>query len=116
MESRQNPVQCSALGTECHSDTVDSNPSFVYTNKMQNDKKFLRILGQVIAARRQQLSVFQEELAHRAQMNRTYIGDIERGARNIALINLFKLSMALETTPSKLLADVEKALSQRERI
>lgn len=83
---------------------------------MQNDKKFLRILGQVIAARRQQLSVFQEELAHRAQMNRTYIGDIERGARNIALINLFKLSMALETTPSKLLADVEKALSQRERI
>ena len=111
MERRQNPGQCSTFDTECHSDTVDSNPSFVYTNKLQTDKKFLRILGQVIAAKRQHLSLSQEELAHRAQMNRTYIGDIERGARNIALYNLFKLSMALETTPSKLLAAVEEALS-----
>ena len=115
MERRQNPGQCSTFGTECHSDTVDSNPSFVYIYIMETDKKFLRILGQVIAERRQHLSVSQEELAHRAQMNRTYIGDIERGARNIALTNLCKLSMALETTPSKLLAAVEKALSLRER-
>lgn len=82
---------------------------------METNDKFLRIVGQVIAARRQHLSISQEELAHRAQMNRTYIGDIERGARNIALVNLCKLANALETTPSKLLADVEKSLPQKER-
>jgi len=74
------------------------------------------MLGQIISARRQHLNLSQEELAHRAQMNRTYIGDIERGARNIAVLNLVKLSAALETTPSELLNSVEKALPERERI
>lgn len=38
----------------------------------------------------------QEELADRASLHRTYIGMIERGERNITLINIEKISMALE--------------------
>ncbi len=37
----------------------------------------------------------QEELAHRAGLNRTYIGDIERGEKNITLISMTKLAKAL---------------------
>lgn len=38
----------------------------------------------------------QEELAAKAQVHRTYVGDLERGARNVALRNIHKLATALE--------------------
>ena len=79
---------------------------------MKRNDKFLQALGKTIAARRQQLGMSQEELAHRAQINRTYIGDIERGARNIAVLNIVKLAGGLDTTPSELFSLVEKTLAQ----
>ena len=79
---------------------------------MKRDDKFLQALGKTIAARRQQLGISQEELAHRSQINRTYIGDIERGARNIAVLNIVKLAEGLETTPSELFSLAEKALAR----
>jgi transcriptional regulator with XRE-family HTH domain len=39
----------------------------------------------------------QEELAHRADVHRTYIGMIERAEKNITLINIEKIANALET-------------------
>ncbi|WP_263079894.1 helix-turn-helix transcriptional regulator [Endozoicomonas sp. Mp262] len=44
---------------------------------------------------RQEQLMTQEELAHRAGLNRTYIGDIERGEKNITLISMTKLAKAL---------------------
>lgn len=79
---------------------------------MKRDDHFLRVLGKTIAAKRQELGISQEELAHRSGVNRTYIGDIERGARNIAVLNIVKLAEGLETTPSVLLSEVEKALGR----
>ena len=79
---------------------------------MKRNDKFLQALGKTIAARRQQLGMSQEELAHRAQINRTYIGDIERGARNIAVLNLVKLAEGLEVTLSELFSAVEKGLGR----
>lgn len=37
----------------------------------------------------------QEDLALEAGMDRSYVGDIERGARNISLINICKLARTL---------------------
>jgi transcriptional regulator with XRE-family HTH domain len=37
----------------------------------------------------------QEELAHRAGLHRTYVGAVERGERNITLINAQRISEAL---------------------
>lgn len=37
----------------------------------------------------------QEELAHLCELDRTYIGGIERGERNVSLINIHKISSAL---------------------
>jgi len=46
----------------------------------------------------------QEELAARCDLDRTYIGGIERGERNVALLNIYKIAEAIELHPSKLLS------------
>ena len=44
---------------------------------------------------RQEQSFTQEELAHKAGLNRTYIGDIERGEKNLTLESMDRLAIAL---------------------
>ncbi len=44
---------------------------------------------------RQEQLLTQEELAHMAGLNRTYIGDIERGEKNITLVSMSRLAKAL---------------------
>ena len=51
--------------------------------------------GIAIKRRRHELNMSQEELAILAGLHRTYIGDIERGARNLSLKNIEKLAKAL---------------------
>lgn len=58
---------------------------------------------------RQQLGITQEELAWRASMHRTYIADIERGARNVSLRSVANLAKALEVTLGELLAQTTEA-------
>jgi transcriptional regulator with XRE-family HTH domain len=45
----------------------------------------------------------QEELAHRCELDRTYIGGIERGERNLALRNIERIAQTLGVTISELL-------------
>lgn len=79
-----------------------------------NDE-FLRVFGQVIATKRKKIGISQEELASRSGLNRTYIGDIERGGRNIALLNIKRLAVALGTKPSKLLDEADDAISGKSK-
>lgn len=45
----------------------------------------------------------QEELAERADLHWTYIGGIERGERNLGLLNVVRLARALKVLPAALL-------------
>jgi CheY-like chemotaxis protein len=54
--------------------------------------------GTAVRSRRKRLGISQEELAGRAGLHRTYVADIERGARNLSLANIEKLARALETS------------------
>ena len=58
-------------------------------------------LGEVVRKRRLALDLSQEELAARAGVHRTYLSDIERGARNITITVLTRLADALEVRVSR---------------
>lgn len=58
----------------------------------EKDRKFLKKLGENIRKYRIQKDISQEELAYRADLDRTYISGIEKGDRNISVITLKKIS------------------------
>ena len=58
--------------------------------------------GKALKWFRASLGVSQEQLAERAELHRTYVGDVERGERNISLLNIAKIADALRIKPSKL--------------
>jgi len=53
--------------------------------------------GEKVRTIRKQKGLSQEELSFRANLHRTYIGMIERAEKNITLINIEKIAIALET-------------------
>ena len=57
------------------------------------------LFGAAVRKRRKNLGFSQEELAARAELDRTYVSGIERGLRNPSLINIYKLAVALDSTP-----------------
>ena len=59
--------------------------------------------GKLVREQRLAKNWSQEELAAAAQLDRTYIGGVERGERNISLLNIVKIATALEVNPRDLL-------------
>jgi transcriptional regulator with XRE-family HTH domain len=55
----------------------------------------------------------QETLAEKASLHPTYVGDTERGERNIALDNILRLAKALGVDASELLAGLQLMLRHR---
>lgn len=67
----------------------------------------LRAFGETLRAYRQAAGLSQEGLAAVAGLDRTYVGGVERGERNVSLVNIVRLAEALSITPSQLLVDRE---------
>jgi transcriptional regulator with XRE-family HTH domain len=64
-------------------------------------------LGKTVRQKRHSLGLSQEALAERADLHWTYIGGIERGERNVSLINIVKIARALEVPPARLMAGIQ---------
>lgn len=56
---------------------------------------YLDILGQRIRAKRKELGMSQEGLAHEAGLDRSYVGRIERGEHNLTFVALVRLCRAM---------------------
>jgi CheY-like chemotaxis protein len=63
---------------------------------------FTKEFGAAVKRRRKQMGFSQEHLAERADLHRTYVCDVERGARNLSLQSIAKLARALETSVAAL--------------
>lgn len=74
--------------------------------RSSSEKALLKRFGSQVRKVRQEKGLSQEELALESDLDRSYIGGVERGERNLSLLNLFKLSKALSVPPSKLLENV----------
>jgi transcriptional regulator with XRE-family HTH domain len=68
------------------------------------------IFGKVLREQRMARGISQEALALSANVDRTFVSQMERGIRQPTLTTLWKLSEALELQPSTLVARVERLL------
>jgi CheY-like chemotaxis protein len=72
------------------------------------------LLGVAIKTERSVLGISQEELAERAGLHRTYVSDVERGARNPSIASIEKLARALELSVSALFDRASNAHGSRD--
>lgn len=63
--------------------------------------------GQAVRKFRLKRAISQERLAELADIHRTYIGDVERGTRNISLRNMTRIAKALQVPLSRLVQEME---------
>lgn len=71
---------------------------------MDQDKeeRIKKKFGERLRQLRQKNGLSQETLALACDLDRTYIGGVERGERNISLINIYKIAVALGVSAGEL--------------
>ena len=74
---------------------------------MATNHTLLKKFGERVQSLRNQAGISQEKLAELAEMHRTYISGIERGERNVSLINIMRLASALGVSISKLMEGID---------
>ncbi|MDO9473734.1 MAG: helix-turn-helix transcriptional regulator [Caulobacter sp.] len=74
------------------------------SGKADDEQQLVR-LGNAIRLMRKSLSLSQETLADSAGIDRSHMGKIERGERNVTFLNLARIAAAMNCKPSELLAD-----------
>lgn len=70
-----------------------------------DEGKVLAAIGAAIRERRHVLGMSQEALADAARIDRSHMGKIERGERNVTVLNLVRVAAALEQRLSAILTD-----------
>ena len=64
----------------------------------------LVLFGAAIRSLRKEKEISQEALAYLANIDRSHMGKIERGERNVTVLNIIRIAHALDCRPSELFA------------
>lgn len=80
---------------------------------ISSEQAILVAFGDTVRRHRVELGLSQEALAENVGLHRTYIGSVERGERNVSLLNLRKIAHALGLPVSELLSRAENELPVR---
>jgi transcriptional regulator with XRE-family HTH domain len=65
----------------------------------------LLTLGNAIRTARRERGISQEELAHRAGLDRSYMSSVERGTQNAGILTIVQVVLALDMTMTELFAE-----------
>jgi transcriptional regulator with XRE-family HTH domain len=76
---------------------------------MVTDKTLLTSFGERVRSLRHSANLSQEALADLCDLDRTYIGGIERGERNPSLRNMARLARSLNVSLTKLMQGVDQS-------
>ncbi len=77
------------------------------------DCQFVIAFGLTLRHLREQVGLSQEALAERADLNRSYVGELERGKAIPSLLTLKKLARALNLTLTSLMSHTEQRLQHK---
>jgi transcriptional regulator with XRE-family HTH domain len=75
--------------------------------RTDDEDRRLKALGQAIRDVRKAHNVSQEALAHSAGIDRSHMGKIERGERNVTALNLLRVAKALDVQPSSIFSKAD---------
>jgi transcriptional regulator with XRE-family HTH domain len=75
---------------------------------VDNDQRLLQEVGDRLRAARKEIGLSQETLAHLSGLHRTYVSSIERGERNLSILNLLTLATVLEVDASIFVLSLER--------
>ena len=73
-----------------------------------DDRKFLLDLGNRVRDYRVARGLTQAELGEKCELHRTFIGSVERGERNLSILNLRVISKVLRVSLPELLANATR--------
>jgi transcriptional regulator with XRE-family HTH domain len=79
---------------------------------VNREQRLQSAFGKAVRRFRADAGVSQESLAGRAGLNRTYLGDVERGERNVSVVNMHKIAKALGIKLSALIVEMERYLGR----
>ncbi|HWT19731.1 MAG TPA: helix-turn-helix transcriptional regulator [Variovorax sp.] len=68
----------------------------------------LVLFGEAVRRRRKALGYSQEAFGDACGIDRSYMGGIERGEHNLALVNILKIVRALDIQPSEFFKDLDR--------
>lgn len=88
-------------GVACDVGSVSSKP------RTEEDILKLKALGRAIRSGRDAHGISQEALAHQSGIDRSHMGKIERGERNVTALNLFRIAAALGVTVEEIFAEAK---------
>ena len=73
---------------------------------MAKRRDILKRFGARVRELRLEMGLSQEKFAAKCDLDRTYLGSVERGERNIAIRNIERISKALGISISVLMSDI----------